>query len=117
MFELTKIGYRNAIDLEKRKLKAKIILGEYHSVQFCLIGSGLSHLFRLRYNTSNGPHVLVNQDSYVFDRLKAGAVLDMKCNQAESLNDGKIFKTLITSKIPHKRYTGHSIVKLSIIDN
>ena len=117
MFELTKIGYRNAIDLEKRKLKAKIILGEYHSVQFCLIGSGLSHLFRLRYNTSNGPHVLVNQDSYVFDRLKAGAVLDMKCNQAESLNDGKIFKTLITSKIPHDQYKGYSIVELSIINN
>ena len=44
MFGLTKIGYRNAIDLEKRKLKAKIILDEYHSLQFCLIGSGLGNI-------------------------------------------------------------------------
>jgi hypothetical protein len=91
MFELIKTGNRNVINLDVRKLKEKIILGEHHSVQFNLNGRSLSHLFRLRYNTSNGPYVLVKQDSYVF--------------------------TLLTSKIPHNNYTGHSIVELSIIDN
>jgi hypothetical protein len=66
MFELIKTGNRNVIGLDERRLKAKIILGEYHSVQFNLNGRSLSHLFRLRYNTSNGPYVLVKQDSYVF---------------------------------------------------
>ena len=117
MFELIKTGNRNAIDLDVCRLKEKIILGEHHSVQFNLNGRSLSHLFRLRYNTSNGPYVLVKQDSYVFNELKVGDVLDMKYNQSESLNDSKTFKTLITSKIPHNSYTGHSIVELSIIDN
>ena len=66
MFELIKIGNHNVIDLAERRFKAKIVSGEYHSVQFFLNGSGLSHLFRLRYNTSNGPYVLVKQDSSVF---------------------------------------------------
>ena len=105
------------IDREKRRLKEKVILGEYHSVQFCLVRTGLSHMFRLRYNTSNGPHILVNQNSYVLKEFKVGFILDMKYNQPESLNGSKVFKTLITSKIPHSRYQGHFIVGLSIIDN
>jgi hypothetical protein len=36
MFELIKTGNRNVIGLDERRLKAKIILGEYHSVQFNL---------------------------------------------------------------------------------
>jgi hypothetical protein len=41
----------------------------------------------------------------------------MEYNQSESLGGGKLFKTLITSKIPHDHYTGHSIIELSIIGN
>jgi hypothetical protein len=40
----------------------------------------------------------------------------MEYNQPESLS-GKLFKTKIASKNSHDRYTGHSIVELSIIDN
>jgi len=117
MFELIKIGNHNVIDLAERRFKAKIVSGEYHSVQFFLNGSGLSHLFRLRYNNSNGPYVLVRQNSSVFKELKVGDLLDMEYNRSESLGGRKTFKTLITSKIPHDSYTGHSIVELSIIDN
>ena len=117
MFELIKIGDNNVIDLEERRFKSKIVSGEYHCVQFFLNGSGLSHLFRLRYDTSNGPYFLVKQDSSTFRELKTGDLLDMKYNQADSLGEGKTFKTLITSKIPHDQYRGYSIVKLSIIDN
>jgi hypothetical protein len=117
MFELIKIGNHNVLDLAERRFKAKIVSGEYHSVQFFLNGSGLSHLFRLRYNNSNGPYVLVRQNSSVFKELKVGDLLDMEYNRSESLGGGKTFKTLITSKIPHDSYTGHSIVELSIIDN
>ena len=117
MFELIKIGNHNVIDLAEHRFKAQIISGKYHSVQFFLNGGGLSHLFRLRYNTSNGPYVLVKQDSSVFKELKVGDLLDMEFNRSESLGDGKTFKTLITSKIPDDHYTGYSIVELSIIDN
>ena len=117
MFELIKIGNHNVIDLAERRFKEKIVSGEYHSVQFFLNGSGLSHLFRLRYNTSNGPYILVKQDSSVFKELKVGDLMDMEYNRSESLGGSKTFKTLITSKIPHDSYTGHSIVELSIIDN
>jgi len=117
MFELIKIGNHNVIDLAERRFKANIVLGEYHSVQFFLNGSGLSHLFRLRYNNSNGPYVLIKQDSSVFKELKVGDLLDMKYSRPESIGDGKTFKTLITSKIPDDHYTGYSIVELSIINN
>ncbi|MBW2491651.1 MAG: hypothetical protein JRE65_10945 [Deltaproteobacteria bacterium] len=117
MFELIKTRNNNGIDLAKRKLKAKFILGEYHSVQFLLNGSGLYHLFKLRYNNSNGPYFLVKQDSSVFKELKVGDVLDMRYSRPESLGGGKTFKTLITSNIPHDHYAGHSIIELSIIDN
>ena len=117
MFELIKIGDNNVIDLEERRFKSKIVSGEYHSVQFFLNGSGLSHLFRLRYNTSNGPYILVKQDSSVFKELKVGDLLDMEYNQADSFGKGKLFKTLITSKIPDDHYTRYSIVELSIINN
>jgi hypothetical protein len=117
MFELIKTGNHNVIDLAERKLKAQIVLGEYHSVQFFLNGSGLSHLFRLRHNTSNGPYILVKQDSSVFKELKVGDLMDMEYNRSESLGGSKTFKTLITSKIPDDHYTGYSIVELSIINN
>ena len=105
------------IDREKRRLKEKVILGEYHSVQFCLVRTGLSHMFRLRYNTSDAPYIRVKQDSSVFKELKVGDLLDMKYNRPESFGDGDTFKTLITSKMPHNCYNGHSIVELSIINN
>ena len=117
MYKLIKKKNNNVIDLGERRLKAKIILGEYHSVQFVLNGSGLPYLFRLRYNTSNWPYVLVKKDSPVFKELKVGDLLDMEYNRSESFGDGKTFKTLITSKIPHDHYTGYSIVELSIINN
>ncbi len=117
MFEFIETKNNNVIDMAEHRLKAKFILGEYHSVQFFLNGSGLSHLFRLRYNNSNGAYVLVKQDSSVFNELKVGDLLDMKYNRPESLGESKTFKTLITSKIPHDQYTGYSMVKLSIIDN
>ena len=117
MFELIKIGNHNVIDLAEHRFKAKIVSGKYHSVQFSLNGIGLSHLFRLRYNASNGPYVLVKENSSVFKELKVGDLLDMEYNPSESLDGGKTFKTLITSKIPHDHYRGHSIIGLSIIDN
>jgi hypothetical protein len=117
MFELIKIGNHDVIDLAERRSKAKFILGEYHSVQFFLNGNGLSHLFRLRYNTSYRPYILVKQDSSVFEELKVGDSMDMEYNRPETLGGSKTFETIITSKIPDDHYTGYSIVELSIISN
>jgi len=104
-------------NLDKYGFDAKTILNEYYSVQFFIDGKGPSYLFRLRNNPSSNPYILVKQDSSVFNDLKVGDILDMEYNQPESSGNGKLFKTLITSKIPHDRYTGHSIVELCIVDN
>ena len=117
MFKLVMIGNHNVNDLDECRLKEKTIINGYYSVQFNLNGKGPSYLFRLRNKTSNKPYILVKKDSSVFNELKVGDILDMEYNQSESLGGSKLFKTLITSKIPHDRYTGHSIIGLSIIDN
>ena len=104
-------------NLDEYGLETKTILNEYHSVQFSLDGKGLSYLFRLRNNTISKPHILVKQDSSVFNELKVGDILDMEYNKSESSGDSKLLKTIITSKIPHDRYPGHSIIELSIINN
>ena len=111
------IGNHNVNDLDECELKAKTMLNEYYSVQFYLNGKGPSYLFRLRNKTSSKPYILVKKDSFVFNELKVGDILDMEFNQSESLGSGKLFKTLITSKTPHNHYTGHSIIELSIIGN
>ena len=107
----------NIKDLDECRLEARTILNECHSVQFFLNTNGPSYLYRLRNNTSNKPYILVKQNSDVFNELKVGDILDMEYNPSESSGNGMLFKTLITSKVPHDRYHGHSIVELSIIDN
>jgi len=111
------IGNQSVNDLAECRSEAKTILDGYYSVQFFLNGKRPSYLFRLRNKTSNKPYILVKKDSYVFNELKVGDILDMEYNQSEPLSGSKFFKTLITSKIPHDHYTGHSIVELSIINN
>ena len=110
-------GDHNAKNFNECKLETKILLNGYHSVEFYLNGKGPSYLFKLRNKTSNKPHILVKKDSSVFNELKVGDILDMEYNRSESSVAGKLFKTLITSKIPHNCYTGYSIIELSIIDN
>ena len=117
MFKLIRIENRLTDDLAERGLQAKTILNEYHSVQFILNGKGPSYLFRLRNASANRPYILVKQESSIFKELKVGDILDMEYNQPQSYGSGKLFKTQITSKIPHDLYTGHSIIGLSIIDN
>ena len=117
MFELVKIGNQYVNDLAEYRSEAKTILDEFYSVQFFLNGNEILYQFKLRNISSNGPCILVKQDSFVFNELNVGDILDMEYNNPESLGAGKLFKTLIISKIPHYCYTGYSIVELSIIDN
>ena len=116
MFELVMIGNQSVNDLAECRSEEKNILNEFYSVHFFLNGKKPSYLFKLRNISSNRPCILVKQDSSVFKELKVGDILDMEYNQPESLS-GKLFKTKIASKNSHDRYTGYSIVELSIIDN
>ena len=116
MFALVTIGDESVNELVECRSEAKTILEEYYSVGFFLNDKGPTYLFKLRNISSNGPCILVKQDSSVFKELKVGDILDMEYNPPESLG-GKLFKTQIASKNSHDRYSGHSIVELSIIDN
>ena len=116
MFELIEKENQSVINLDDCKSEAKTILDKYYSVHFFLNGKVPSYLFKLRNNSSNKPYILVKHNSSVFKELKVGDILDMEYNQAESIGNGNLFKTLIISKIPHDRYIGYSIVELSIID-
>ena len=117
MFELSEAGNQSVIDLAEYRSKAKTILDEFYSVQFFLNGKGIFYQFKLRNTSSNRPCILVKKDSLVFTELQVGDILDMKYNNPKSSDASRLFKTQITSKNPHDRYTGHSIVELSIIDN
>ena len=117
MFKLVKIGNQNANNFDGAKSEAKTIIDAYYSVQFFLNGKEPSYLFKLRNHSENKLYILVKQDSSVFRELNVGDILDMEYNHADSFGKGKLFKTLITSKIPHDRYIGHSMVELSIINN
>jgi hypothetical protein len=117
MFKLIDSPNQSTNNLAEFRAGVGTILDGYYSVQFFLNGRGPSYLFRLRNKASNKGYILVKQDSYVFNALKVGDILDMEYNQSESAGCGKLLKTLITSKIPHDRYAGHSIFELSVIDN
>ncbi len=118
MFKLINIGNQSINGLTEFRSGAKTVLDGYYSVQFFLNGRGPSYLFKLRNKSSNKGYILVKQDSYVFNELKVGDIMDMEYNLPESSGYGTLMKTLITSKIPHDRYTGYSIFELSInIDN
>ena len=115
MFELIKIGNQSVNDFAESRLEAKTILDEFYSVQFTLNGKGPSYQFKLRNVSQNKTCILVKRDSYVFKKLNVGDILEMEYNQPGSLGVGEIFETLITSKLSHDRYRGHSLVELSII--
>jgi hypothetical protein len=117
MFKLINIGNQDTNSFDGSKSETKTIFEECYSVQFFLNGKIPSYLFKLRNTSTNKPYILVNQNSAVFRELNVGDIMDMEYNPPESLGNGKLFKTLITSKKAHDRYVGYSIVELSIIDN
>ena len=117
MFELCESENQNIYNFAEYSSKAKNILDEFYSVQFYLNGKGIFYQFKLRNTSSNSPYILVKNDSPVFKELQVGDILNMEYHSPESLDASRIFKTRIISKNYHDRYTGYSIVELSIIDN
>jgi hypothetical protein len=117
MFKLVMAENESVNDSVECRPKAKTILDEYYSVQFFINGKGPGYLFKLRNISSNRPCILVKQNSSVFKELNVGDMLDMEYNQPETFGVGTLLKTRIISKVPHDRYSGHSIVELSVIDN
>ena len=117
MFEFIGKENQSVTNLNNCRSEAKTFLDKYYSVHFFLNGKVPFYLFKLRNNSSNKPYILVKQNSSVFKELNVGDILDMEYNQSESMSNGNLFKTLITSKYPHDRYIGYSIVELSIIAN
>jgi len=104
-------------NLIENKSESGTILDEFYSVQFSLNGKGPSYIFKLRNTASNGSCILVKKDSSVFKQLKVGDILNMEYNPLELSDPSKSLKTQITAKNSNNRFTDHSFVELSIIDN
>ena len=100
----------------ERKSESRTIFDKFHSVQFSLNYMGPTYLFKLRDISSNGLCILVKEDSSVLKELKVGDILDMEYNAPGLSDSAKLLKTQISSKNCHDRFTGHSLVGLSIID-
>jgi hypothetical protein len=80
-------------------------LEKYYSVEFSLNSKGPAYIFRLRD---------ISLDC--LKQLKVGDILNMEYNSPKSLVPTKLLKTQIISKNYHDRFTGHSLVGLSIVD-
>ena len=103
-------------NLAGSRFESRTILEKYYSVEFSLNTKEPAYIFRLRDVSLNCPAILVKEDSSVLKQLKVGDILNMEYNSPESLGPTKLLKTQITSKNSHDRFTGHSLVGLSIID-
>lgn len=101
---------------EEKKSEARAILDNFHSVQFSLNNMGPPYLFKLRDIPLNGLCILVREDSSVLKELKVGDVLDMEYNTPGLSGSPKLLKTKVSSKYCNDRFTGHSLIALSIID-
>ena len=97
--------------------KSRHNLDRYHSVQFSLNDMGPVYLFKLRNISFNEPCILVKEDSSVLKQLKVGDILDMEYNLPGLSGHHKLLKTRITSKNSHDRFTGHSLIGLSIVED
>lgn len=101
---------------ESNTFLSRYILDNYYSVQFSFNDMGPIYLFKLRDISLNGPCILVKEDSSVYKQLKVGDILHMEYNPTGLSVPNKLLKTQIVSKNSHNRFTGHSLVGLSIIE-
>ena len=97
--------------------ESRNMLKKYYSVQFYLKGIDEAYLFKLRDIPLNGLCILVKENSPVLNKLKIGDILNMEYHSPESSDSPKLLKTQVASKTSYDRSTGHSLVRLSIIDN
>ncbi len=102
--------------LAERKSDSRVIIDKFYSVQFSLNDMGPTYLFKLRDFPVNGLSILVKEDSSVLKELKVGDILDMEYNTPGLTDSSKLIKTQVSSKNCHDRFTGHSLIGLSIID-
>lgn len=102
--------------LAESRYESRTILDEFFSVEFSLNARGPVYLFRLRDNATNQLCILVKEDSCVFEQLNVGDILYMEYNPPGLSRPNKSLKTQIISKNSHDRFTGHSLVGLSIVD-
>jgi len=103
-------------NLSDNGTKSKLNLDKYHSVQFSLNDMGPVYLFKLRNIRLSEPCILVKEDSTVLKQLKVGDILDMEYNPPGLSGHHKLLRTRISSKNIHDRFTGHSLLGLSIIE-
>jgi hypothetical protein len=100
----------------ERKSDSRAMIDKFYSVEFSLNDMGPTYLFKLRDIPLNGLGILVKEDSPVLKELKVGDILDMEYNTLGLSGCSMLLKTQVSAKYCHDRFTGHSLVGLSIID-
>jgi hypothetical protein len=98
------------------KSESRNVLNKYYSVQFCVNGMDTAYLFKLRDIPLNGLCILVKEDSPVLKELEVGDTLSMGYHPLESPDSPKLLKTRVNSKSAYNRFSGHSLVGLSILE-
>ena len=96
--------------------ESRDVLNKYYSVQFCVNGMDTAYLFKLRDIPLNGLCILVREDSPVLKELKVGDILSMGYHPVESPESPKELKTRVISKSTYDRFSGHSLIGLSILE-
>ena len=92
------------------------VLNKYYSVQFYINGMDSAYLFKLRDIPLNGLCILVKEDSPVLKELEVGDILNMGYHPLETPESPKLLKTRVTSKSAYDRFSGHSLIGLSILE-
>ncbi len=100
------------------KSRYRTVIDQYYSVQFSIIGLINIYQFKLRDLFSKGMCIAVKEDSAIIKYIKAGDMLNMKyCTTKSGPTENIKTKIKSINKIDQKRFKGHSLLWLSILDD
>ena len=87
----------------EQRSEERILLDQYHSVDFLLKETGRVYQFKLRDLSPNGLGIFVREDSIVLQYLRVGDLLDVQFNPPAASGPPEIFKVQIRHITKTKR--------------
>jgi hypothetical protein len=106
-------------DFIERRSEPRSIADKYYSVEFSVGDMAFVYQFKIWDISSKGLSVLVKEDSELLNHLKVGEIVRMKYYSTDSTRPTEYLRTEIIhiSKDERKRFKGHYLVGLSILEN